>query len=281
LAKPNQSYYLPFVRTTFTKGRLLKITIALFVLLISSAFAGNPLVLNYYPQTLATQLQSHVLKNDMLKAELNKLTSTNQVVLGYDGARKILFGKLFLKNDGNGYYISDVYCQKKFGASAGVAPGRIPEGTKINCEHTWPQSKFTGSYPNEMQKSDLHHLFPTDSRANSIRGNDNFTEVSHDTGDLAQTDCTISKFGSPVTGGNDGFEPPLAQKGNTARAIFYFSVRYKISIPKNEEEVLRRWNDLDPVDQEEIDRNNAIQAVQGNRNPFIDYPTLVSDIQKF
>lgn len=262
----------------------MKKTIALLVLFtlstLSSAFAGNP-ALSYYPQNLAAQLQKHSLKNDLLKAELNKLTSSNQTVLGYDGARKILFGKLFLKNDGKGYYISDVYCQKKFDQSAGVAPGRIPEGTKINCEHTWPQSKFTGSYPKEMQKSDLHHLFPTDSRANSIRGNDNFTEVASDTGDLAETDCTISKFGSPVMGGNDGFEPPLPHKGNVARAIFYFSVRYKMPIPKDEEEVLRRWNDLDPVDQEEIERNDAIQAVQGNRNPFIDFPTLVNDIQKF
>lgn len=259
----------------------MKTSIALLIILtLSSAFAGN-LQTTYYPQTLASQLQSHTLKNDILKAELNKLTSTNQVVLGYDGARKILFGKLFLKNDGKGYYINDVYCQKNFDSAAGVAPGRIPEGTKINCEHTWPQSKFTGAYPKEMQKSDLHHLFPSDSRANSIRGNDDFTDVSHDTGDLAQTNCTISKFGSPVAGGNDGFEPPLAHKGNVARAIFYFSVRYKMAIPKNEEETLRRWNDLDPVDQEEMDRNDAIQAVQGNRNPFIDYPTLVNDIQKF
>lgn len=273
----------PLPEITTHKGKTLKTTIALLVLFtLSSAFAGNSnLALQYYPQTLATQIQSHVLKNDALKAELNRLTSQNQVVLGYDGARKILFGKLFLKTDGKGYYINDVYCQKKFDSNAGVAPGRIPEGTKINCEHTWPQSKFTGSYPNEMQKSDLHHLFPTDSRANAIRGNDNFTDVSHDNGVLGETNCTISKYGAPVMGGDDGFEPPLSHKGNVARAIFYFSVRYKMPIPRNEEEVLRRWNDLDPVDQEEMDRNDAIQSVQGNRNPFIDFPTLVNDIQKF
>jgi deoxyribonuclease-1 len=256
----------------------LKTILALSLLFIfSTAFAD----LKYYPADLSAKIQSHALKNENLKSALNLLTSQNQVVLGYDGARKIMFGKIFLKNDSSGYYINDVYCQKRFGSNAGVAPGKIPEGTKINCEHTWPQSKFTGAYPNEMQKSDLHHLFPTDSRANSIRGNINFTEVGHDTGVLDETNCGVSKFGSSTQSSDDGFEPPLAQKGNTARAIFYFSVRYKMPIPRNEEEVLRRWNDLDPVDQEEMDRNNTIQSVQGNRNPFVDFPSLANDIQKF
>jgi hypothetical protein len=256
----------------------LKTTIGLFLLFIlSTAFAD----LSYYPADLANKIETHAIKDEALKSALNTLTSTNQVVLGYDGARKLMFGKFFLKNDGTGNFISDVYCQKKFGKSAGVGPGTIPDGTKINCEHTWPQSKFTLAYPAEMQKSDLHHLFPSDSKANSIRGNDDFVDVSHDNGALTQDNCSISKYGSPVAGGHDGFEPPLTHKGNVARALFYFSVRYKIAIPKSEEQVLRRWNDLDPVDQEEMDRNNAIQAVQGNRNPFIDFPGLANDISKF
>ncbi|MGZ3790336.1 MAG: endonuclease I family protein [Bacteriovorax sp.] len=256
----------------------MKTTLAFFLLLIvSSAFAD----LKYYPTDLSAKIQTHALKDESLKAALNLLTSANQTVLGYDGARKILFGKLFIKSDGNGNYISDVYCQKRFGASAGVAPGAIPDGTKINCEHTWPQSKFTAAYPAEMQKSDLHHLFPADSKANSIRGNDDFTDVSHDTGDLSNDNCSISKYGSSGASNNDGFEPPLTHKGNVARALFYFSVRYKISMPKSEEEVLRRWNDLDPVDQEEMDRNDAIEKLQGNRNPFIDFPGLANDISKF
>jgi hypothetical protein len=255
----------------------LKTTLILFLLLIvSTAFAD----LKYYSPELINQINTHSIKDEALKNVLFDTISKKQTVLGYDGARKILFGRMFLKNDSNGYYITDVYCQKHFGRNAGVNKDTIPEGTKINCEHTWPQSKFTSAFPNEMQKSDLHHLFPTDSKANSIRGNDDFTDVASDTGKLAN-DCKISKYGSSATGRNNGFEPPLVQKGNTARAIFYFSVRYKIAIPKNEEDTLRRWNDLDPVDQEEIDQNEMIQQVQGNRNPFIDFPSLVHDISKF
>ena len=42
--------------------------------------------------------------------------------------------------------------------------------------------------------------------------------------------------------------------------------------------LLLKWHRNDPVSQKEIDRNNGIQATQGNRNPFIDYPELAEYI---
>ena len=42
--------------------------------------------------------------------------------------------------------------------------------------------------------------------------------------------------------------------------------------------MLLKWHRQDPVSQKEVDRNNAIQKTQGNRNPFIDYPYLVEYI---
>ena len=42
--------------------------------------------------------------------------------------------------------------------------------------------------------------------------------------------------------------------------------------------MLLKWHRQDPVSQKEIDRNNAIQITQGNRNPFIDYPYLAEYI---
>ncbi len=38
---------------------------------------------------------------------------------------------------------------------------------------------------------------------------------------------------------------------------------------------LYTWHIQDPVDAEEITRNNRIEEVQGNRNPYIDYPLAV------
>lgn len=280
----------------------MKTTIAFFLLaLVSLAQAADN---NYYPQTFMDAVGSKKVVNEALKEEINKvLTSTHlknkngrdtldcdtasvancyeHRVLGYDGARKVLFGKLHVQQNNGQYFIKDVYCHKIFSGNAGVKPGAIPNNNQINCEHTWPQSKFTNSYPKEMQKSDLHHLYPTDSKANSVRGNMDFADIQHDNGSL-DSNCATSKSGTPAEGGGDDlFEPPTEHKGNVARALFYFSVRYKIKIPTSEESVLRRWNELDPVDDAEITRNEEIFFAQGSRNPFIDFPNLANYINKF
>ena len=39
-------------------------------------------------------------------------------------------------------------------------------------------------------------------------------------------------------------------------------------------DMLIRWSKEDPVSQKEIDRNEVIWQLQGNRNPFVDYPGL-------
>ncbi len=43
-------------------------------------------------------------------------------------------------------------------------------------------------------------------------------------------------------------------------------------------DLLISWHTSDPVDQKELDRNEAIFAIQGNRNPFIDHPEYVANI---
>ncbi|WP_413560588.1 endonuclease I family protein [Bdellovibrio sp. HCB209] len=205
------------------------------------------------------------------------------ISLGYDGARAWMMGTYYLTKVNGEYAIPDMYCgtyrtESEFSSGRGPAPGKYPDGNILNTEHTWPQSRFTGQFNVGMQKSDLHHLFPTDNEMNSTRGNYEFGEVQRDNKKLK---CPVSRFGKPATGGNDVFEPPQAHRGNVARALFYFSVHYGISMSPRQEKFLRKWNQEDPVDDEERARNNAIMGVQGNRNPFIDYPELADRINKF
>ena len=40
-------------------------------------------------------------------------------------------------------------------------------------------------------------------------------------------------------------------------------------------EVLKAWNKLDPPNEVEKARNNTVQKIQGNRNPFVDFPELI------
>ncbi|TDP55400.1 endonuclease I [Bacteriovorax stolpii] len=216
-------------------------------------------------------------KDDALKLDLFKIAMKNHKALGYNPAKKALFGQLHLEKGPEGYFVKDLYCEINY--TKGVGPGNMPDQNQLNCEHTWPQSKFTKAFPNELQKSDLHHLFPTDSKANSTRGNFEFADVVKNEN---LSNCDASRSGASVTsGGHTYFEPPTSHKGNVARAIFYFSIRYKMPIGDAQEEFLRRWNQLDPVDDAEMARNNAIEKLQGNRNPFIDHPELIDQISDF
>lgn len=215
-------------------------------------------------------------KPDEIVSDCSKGTRcyTHQSV-GYNRAKSKLLSDYYLVQSGNSYVIKDVYCEKEY-----VVPGpnAIPDSTELNIEHTWPQSKFTGHYSQEMQKADMHHLFPSDSQLNSIRGNYPFGEVSKDEKKL---DCPASRYGIAKNGNRIVFEPPVQHRGNVARALFYFSVRYQINIDDKQEEYLREWHRQDPADDSEKERNNEIFKLQNNRNPFIDMPDLVERIQNF
>ena len=43
-------------------------------------------------------------------------------------------------------------------------------------------------------------------------------------------------------------------------------------------EILMEWNKLDPVSDVEKLRNDTVQKIQGNRNPFVDHPELVDQL---
>lgn len=207
------------------------------------------------------------------------------VSLGYDLARIHLMGSISLINHNDGTYaVHDVYCdvdkdERDFKGGQSPGPNRVPDASVLNTEHTWPQSRFGGRFGKNMQKSDLHHLYPADNQMNSIRGNNPFGEVQNNEKPLK---CSASRFGKSVASrGVEVFEPPRNHRGNVARALFYFSVRYEMPIDSAQETVLRKWHQEDPIDEEETYRNEAIHRVQGNRNPFIDHPEFVDMIADF
>lgn len=202
--------------------------------------------------------------------------------IGYQAARETIFGDFYLEMRGKEFGVQEVYCSRIFLASEfrGAKPGpkKIPNHDILNAEHTWPQSHFTSAFPKDVQKSDLHHLFPTDSQMNSKRSSHPFGDVGRDDEILK---CKESRIGSSTQGDAIVFEPPSEHKGNVARAMFYFAVRYRMQIPVSEERYLREWHRRDPVDSKELDRNEKIFSLQGNRNPFVDFPELVDKISDF
>lgn len=201
--------------------------------------------------------------------------------LTYTESRSVMFGEIHLFEEKGNWGVEDVYCEvirwsDEFGSTP-PGPRRIPNPQVMNAEHTWPQSLFSKNYDRDMQKSDLHGLYPVFSRVNSSRSNNAFGWVREVTSQI----CPASKKGVSIHSDRIVFEPPHSHKGNVARALFYFSVRYEMPIDPEQERDLREWHALDPVDPREQERNQIIFEQQKTRNPFIDHPDWVQNIHDF
>lgn len=230
--------------------------------------------------------QVHVAKpgqpDELVSTCPPRASCLSQKSLGYEGARKVLFGQLYLLSQDNRYAVADVYCRRllteqDFPRGKGPGPGQIPDNNVVNAEHAWPQSLFSNQFPKDLQKSDLHILFSTSAKANSLRGNQPFGDVISS----VKSVCSESKLGYTSRGNINSFLPPENIRGDVARALFYFSVRYKMKIDLEQESTLRSWHDHDPVDQEESERHAVKFDLTHIRNPFIDHPEWVDQIADF
>lgn len=197
--------------------------------------------------------------------------------VGYDKARKIMFGELDILKDAQGTYVLDVYCGKKFYFTNVDSVSGMH--AQVNIEHTWPQSRFNSSYSKDMQKSDMHHLYLTDSQANSVRGNSPFGFVKASEDRTGGEGCRVSRMG--FIDSSEVYTPPVPHRGNVARALFYFSMHYDLPISQSEEKILREWHKNDPVDANEVKRHEGIAKYEKVRNPFVDHPEIVDLISDF
>lgn len=203
--------------------------------------------------------------------------------LTYNESRKQMFGTLFLVRQNQLYALPDLYCmtvldERDFPRGKGPGPGKIPSTDVMNTEHAWPQSRFSSKFPKATQKADLHILFPVSSNSNSLRNNHPYGDVTR----VSNQVCRPSALGYATGQDNQkAFMPPLDQRGEFARATFYFSTRYRAVIDSSQEAALRRWHHDDPVTEEERRRNQAIFELQHDRNPFVDHPEWVDGIADF
>lgn len=165
----------------------------------------------------------------------------------------------------------------------------IPLDREHTFAHSW-QPTYPSTSTNEY--ADQHHLFPTHANnANSIRGN-------LPLGNVVTANYTFleSKRGTDISG-NLVYEPKNSHKGDAARALLYMAVRYDgiggnswtfnwlnntklpgIGVDTQSVAALIAWHKQDPPDKWEVDRNNYVQSIQQNRNPFVDHPEWVNYI---
>lgn len=165
-----------------------------------------------------------------------------------------------------------------------------PERAELNIEHAVANSWWGAREGSVEAYSDLFLLNPSDANANNMKSNNPMGIVANAT----KLDNGLSKVGTPISGQGGGsatvFEPADEYKGDFARAYFYVFTAYNdLSTWKSESafmyntdgtlqpwavEMLLEWHRADPVDSKEYNRNEEIYKLQGNRNPYIDYPDL-------
>ena len=64
-------------------------------------------------------------------------------------------------------------------------------------------------------------------------------------------------------------EPREEVRGDAARVWLYMSGTYNIKLTAAQRAMFQVWSQADPVDSWELLRDRRIEAVQGNKNPFV------------
>lgn len=241
--------------------------------------------------------------------EVHVIVKVGYSSLGYKGLWTA-YQTTDLNADGK---IWDMYSNCDFTYSKDQCGSYSKECDCYNREHSIPKSWYGGT--TSGPGCDIFHLVPTDGKVNGVRSNYAFGEVgnadySYD-GSKKGSALSITITGGNTLAGNEGttvscsgtvFEPQDQYKGDFARGYMgallrwagdyqaftsgeggdIFSGNYtatgKFGLTNYGIALLMKWHREDPVSQKEIDRNNGIQATQGNRNPFIDYPYLAEYI---
>lgn len=195
----------------------------------------------------------------------------------------------------DGYYI-DMYSNCKYNHSSTHVSGASNVGEGINREHSFPKSWYNSMTPTY---TDLHMLIPTDGFVNQRRSNYPYGVCASGTTYTNGSYTMLGKLGNSSYNGYTStvFEPDDQYKGDFARIYFYIVTCYKDSVgswPGSGQldyntngykafstwsiQMLMEWHRADPVSQKELDRNEAVFRLQGNRNPFVDHPELAEHI---
>ena len=149
---------------------------------------------------------------------------------------------------------------------------------EYNREHVFARSNANPpmgdtSNSNTGITADPHNLRPSDQQMNGNRNNKKFATGSGNAGDV----------------GSGNWYPGDEWKGDVARMMMYMYTRYgDRCLPSlngagategstNMLQIYLQWNVEDPVDPTfEDQRNDYLETVYGNRNPFIDNPYLAT-----
>ena len=274
----------------------------MFKKLLFLSFLFNTIL--YFSQAPVGYYNSATASGFALKTQLKNIISNGHIDQGYGAlydAYTTSDTDIFYENDGS---VLDMYSENPNGPDpynylhkTRNCGNYNSENDCYNREHIFPQGFFNSLHP---MRTDIHHVIPSDGYVNGRRSSYPFGEVTTPT----WTSRNGSKVGQNTFDSFTGtvFEPIDEFKGDIARMLLYFAVRYEDEVTdsnwddhdasennpldgSNDQvyedwyiKLLYKWHTNDPVSQRENVRNDEAYQFQGNRNPFIDHPEYVTQI---
>lgn len=221
-------------------------------------------------------------KGAELKTAIFQISQPTKV-LTYGGKSSNSTWSGFVKTDriGNTLECRNRYSTDRFYFTSTTQTSAI---SGMNIEHSFPKSWWGGD-ENKAYK-DLYNLYPSESSANNKKSNYVMGKVTN-----PSILDDYEKVGNGTYGNFYVVEPHDNWKGDFCRSYFYMVTTYQNlswtsqgvnCLDDNTWPTLKKWaytlyldwTRTDKVDDIEVDRNNAVYAIQGNRNLFIDYPYL-------
>ena len=288
-------------------ARQLYTTIIVQVLMLSTAWAQGPHNTGTYYQAADGQ-RGEALKTAMFQIVNGAYQGQQFQQIKYGSGNLDGVWGAFATTDvlDDGVTIRDRYSDithyklgdDQLGTGGSSAEGGTEEKPgKYSREHSMPKSWFKqeGQTGTEVGPgTDMYHLYPVDAYINSSLRSD--LPFGENEGEKKHSQTYYSKVGKCTFEGYTGicFEPNDEWKGDFARTYFYMVTCYENqqstwssdmlssdAYPSFSEWALRlllKWSRQDPVSEIETARNEAVCAIQHNRNPFIDYPGLAEYI---
>ncbi len=266
-----------------------RIEITLALLMIAVVCLAQTDLQTYYASTSG-------LNKGELKTALFEIIK-NPTVVGYDNLW-LYFPQTDRRTDGKVWdmYSNNIYEFPDDGSTV----------TGMDREHAFPKSWWSSGVKNDAYGcySDLFNLNPADATANqSAKSNWIMSVVNTDT--IVLFDNGVVKSGYDKNGSRV-WEPADEYKGDFARTYMYVVTCYEqictglngkptwSSTPARflnwnsadtypiftdfAVDLLLAWHKADPVSEKELNRNETISKIQGNRNPFIDCPDFADYI---
>lgn len=256
------------------RKKLLRLSLAFLV----SVMPALPM-LAQIPESYYSSLKGK--KGAELKTAIHDIIKKANVLSYGSGNRKTWWGFWSTDRDESGRFIDRYSAESEWEMSTSQGAA----GAGMNIEHSFPKS-WWGKTEVQAYK-DLYNLMPCKSKINSTKSNYPMGKVvSGDKGN------GWTKVGEG-TDGKKYWEPADPWKGDFARGYMYMATAYQDynwvgtqalqilqqgaypTLQKWAYTLYIQWAKADKPDALEIKRNNDVAKIQGNRNPYVDFPNLM------